>query len=259
MPANRLAALRSERQLLLEVCASLSMEQWRTPSRATGWTVHDVVAHIGSGCHAMFSSAAATMLFSSDIERTNEDFVYARRSWSPRAVLDEYRLWSGRVITLAGVVSRTPLARIPLPLAELGKFHAALLLAGALVFDHHTHLRHDVLPALGLPDPGIDMNCAAVVTEWMIAVLRNQLKRDAPVWLDRPISLSLSGNGGGTWMVQPGGRLVASSEGARTCVQGKAAEFPEWGTKRCDWRNRSVSITGDHDYGGQLLDYVNVV
>ena len=29
---------------------------------------------------------------------------------------------------------------------------------GALVFDHHTHLRHDMAPALGRPVPGTDAN-----------------------------------------------------------------------------------------------------
>ena len=89
-------------------------------------------------------------------------------------------------------------------LAELGRFRVGQLLC-AIVFDTHTHLRHDIAPALGSAVPATDANRMAVVLEWMMAVLSNQLRASQPEWLDRPVSIALSGPGGGCWVVRPDG------------------------------------------------------
>jgi hypothetical protein len=60
------------------------------------------------------------------------------------------------VINEARIVCATPLRRVPIPLAELGRYPMQLLLAGAMVFDWHTHLRHDVAPALHRSAPASD-------------------------------------------------------------------------------------------------------
>ncbi|MFJ4979234.1 hypothetical protein ACIP6X_28525 [Streptomyces coeruleorubidus] len=51
---------------------------------------------------------------------------------------------------------RTPVARVRVRLAELGRCPMGLMIGGALVFDQHTHLRHDMAPALGRPVPPTD-------------------------------------------------------------------------------------------------------
>ena len=58
-------------------------------------------------------------------------------------------------------------------LAELGRFRVGQLLY-AIVFDTHTHLRHDIAPALGRTVPATDAGRMAVVLEWMMAVLSNE-------------------------------------------------------------------------------------
>ncbi len=132
---------------------------------------------------------------------------------------------------------------------------------GALTFDHHAHLRHDILPALDLPDPGTDANRMDVVIEWMLAVLSNQIRTSAP-WMDKPIALTLRGGiGGGVWTVRPSGSIVrGGDEHAEVIVEATAIEFPEWGgTTRVSWRERDVSIIGDQDYASRFLDQLNVV
>jgi hypothetical protein len=53
--------------------AAISMNRkWRTPSAAPGWRVQDVVAHLGSGCHSLFTPVSLKLLRSRDIERTND-------------------------------------------------------------------------------------------------------------------------------------------------------------------------------------------
>ncbi|MEH3139280.1 MAG: maleylpyruvate isomerase N-terminal domain-containing protein [Mycobacterium kyogaense] len=256
---DRAAALRAERTALLEVCEHLFESQWLTDSKAQGWTVRDVVAHMGSGCHGIFTPSALKLLRSNDIEATNDDFVAERRSWPTADVLNEYRTWSSRVVTLTAAISRTPFSRTPMPLAELGSFPAALVLGGAMAFDHHTHLRHDILPALDLPDPGTDANRMGVVVEWMLAVLHNQLTSARPSWLTRPVTVELRGDGGGAWTISRDGVRIADSHGTDTRIMADVRAFPEWATQRCAWRDRAVDVSGDESYAATVLDHVNIV
>ncbi|HET6736350.1 maleylpyruvate isomerase family mycothiol-dependent enzyme [Mycobacterium sp.] len=259
MPNDAVTALRRERLALLSFCRDLDEEQWRTPSAAPGWRVQDVVAHMGSSCRAMFGPAALELVRSKDIERSNEVLLGRRRDWSPSQVLAEYERWSQVVLRVMGAVSRTPLVRAPMRLAELGRFSTGQLLC-AIVFDTHTHLRHDIAPALGRPAPSTDANRMAVVLEWMMAVLGNQLRAAGPAWLDRPLSITLSGPGGGCWVVRPGGAVtLGSPDGAAAQIDGTAIEFPEWATQRAAWRDREVAIGGDDEYAARFLDAVNVV
>ena len=136
---------------------------------------------------------------------------------------------------------------------ELGRFPAAQMV-GALVFDTHIHLRHDITPVLDRSAPGTDDNRMAVITDWMMAVLRNQLRFDRQDWRDRAVTVTLTGPGGGSWRFGPDGAMQpGGSSGAAAEITGTALEFPEWGTKGIDWRDRDV------DYGARFLDAMNIV
>lgn len=251
--------MRDERSELLRFCRGLDDAQWHTPSAAAGWRVQDVVAHMGSACHALFGPAALELMRSKDIERSNDLLVDQRRDWPPSRVLTEYERWSQVALRVMGAVSRTPLVRARMRLAELGRFSAGQLLC-AIVFDTHTHLRHDIAPALGTPVPPTDANRMAVVLEWMMAVLTNQLRAARPAWLDRPVSITLSGPGGGCWLVLPSSTLaLGSAIGTAAQIDSSAIEFPVWATQRASWRDRDVTVGGDQEYGARFLDAVNVV
>lgn len=252
-------ALRRERSELLMLCRDLSDADWQTQSAAAGWRVKDVVAHMGSAYRALFGTTALELMRSNDIERTNDVLVEQRRDWQPSRVIAEYERWSQVMLRLMGPVSRTPVARAPMRLAELGRFRVGQLLC-AIVFDTHTHLRHDIAPALGRAVPATDANRMAVVLEWMMAVLSNQLRAAQPEWLDRPVSIALSGPGGGCWVVRPDCSVeLGSPADTAAQIDGAALEFPEWGTQRASWRARGVTVGGDADYGARFLDAVNVV
>ena len=259
MTVDRGAAFTAERAEVLAFCATLAPAEWRMNSRAEGWRIQDVIAHLGTGCHAVFSPSAAKLLRGNDIEGANDAMVGSRRDWSSADVLAEYRRWSRVFGAVVGTAGRSPLGGVQAPLAELGKFPVRLLLS-ALVFDQHTHLRHDMAPALGRPAPCTDANRVAVVLEWMMAVLSNQLRAQPLPFLDRPLSITLTGPGGGVWQVTPDGS-VSSGAASSTAAQitGVALEFPQWGTRRASWRDRDVNITGDSDYAEAFLDAVDIV
>lgn len=256
----RVEAFQRERTEMLLFCRDLDDQEWQTPSHAAGWRVQDVVAHMGSGCKAVFTPALLTLITSGDIEKSNDVFVDQRRDWASSRVLAEYERWSKRLVALAGGLARTPASRVRIPLAELGRFPAGLLLSGAMVFDHHTHLRHDIAPALGRPAPDTDADRMEVVLEWMFAVLANQLQSAQPEWLTQSIAVTLRGPGGGAWWIHPGGAVTAGPAREATaeivCV---TTEFPDWATRRSAWRERDVVITGDADYAAMFLDHMNVI
>ncbi|HEV7788197.1 MAG TPA: maleylpyruvate isomerase N-terminal domain-containing protein [Pseudonocardia sp.] len=290
MTLDRAAALRREHAEIVRFCRQLGDEEWRAPSAAPGWRVQDVVAHLGGSCHAIFTPTSLKLLSSKDIERTNDVLVARRRDWEPARVLGEFERWGRRLGTLTSVLSRTPVARVPAPLGELGRFPAAVLLSSAFLFDQHTHLRHDIAPALGRPAPATDGLRMSLVLEWMFAVLGNQLRAARPPWLTRPISISLAGAGGGRWRIgvdggvtavgvtavggtavggtavggdggvtAVGGTAVGTDRDSVTHIAGAAVEFPGWATHRAPWRERDVRIEGDEALGTALLDHMNVV
>ncbi len=258
---DRRAAFRAQRADVLQFCDSLGPADWRMNSRAQGWSIADVVAHMGAGCHAMFGPAVFTILRADDIEQTNDQMVEVRRDRTSGQVLGEYRRWSSVFGAAIPLMVSKPAGRVRLPLAELGQFPARVL-PSALVFDHYTHLAHDMAPALGRSAPAIDANRMAAVLEWMMAVLSNQLRAGTPNWLDRPLSITLTGPGGGTWRIERSGAVTpcgdsSGSDAAR--ITAAATEFPEWGTRRSGWRERDVSVGGDADYAAMFLDWTNIV
>lgn len=228
-------------------------------SRAEGWSIADVVGHMGAGCHAMFGPAVLTIMRADAVERINDQMVEVRRDRTPAQILGEYRRWSRVLAATTPAMTRRPLARVELPIGELGRFPARVL-ASALVFDHHTHLTHDMAPALGRTVPAPGANRMAAVLEWMMAVLSNQIRSAKPVWLDRPLSITLTGPGGGSWWVDGSGVVTLSAaKPVAAEITAVAGEFPEWGTRRASWGDRDVSIAGDADYAVAFLDWINIV
>jgi uncharacterized protein (TIGR03083 family) len=256
---DRIEAARQERAEVLALCRALGDDEWQRPSAAAGWRVQDVVAHMGSSSHALCHPDAFRIFRSTQIERTNDELVADRRSWTPVQTLTEYERWSGRGLAVLSRLSRTPLARLRIPIGELGRFPVGQMV-GAAVFDTHCHLRYDIAPALGRQAPATDANRLAIIADWMIAVLGNDLRANRRVWLDRNIVITLTGPGGGTWLIDPDGVVRVGHRGAASAeIIGRAAEFPEWGTTRAPWRERDVTIDGDTDYGVRFLDEMNIV
>ena len=263
MGIDRVAALRREREDVLAFCRLLGEDEWKASSACPGWSVQDVVAHMAAAVHGAFTPWLLQVMRSKNVERRNDADVESRRDRTPAEVLAEYETWSARFATLMQAGQLPVVGAAPFPLGDIGRYRLALI-PSAVVFDDHTHLRHDLAPALGRPSPPTDEGRMAAVLEWMLAVLP-QAGRTQLGFMDRPLLLTLEGPGGGTWGVVPrpgGGRVdvrPGPTAGAVAHVTGLAEEFPVWGTTRQPWRDFDLKVEGDEDYAARFLDAVNVV
>ncbi|MCZ7526419.1 MAG: maleylpyruvate isomerase family mycothiol-dependent enzyme [Acidimicrobiia bacterium] len=171
MSKQAVVALRAERGEVLALAGGLTPEEWAMPSDCRGWSVRDVVAHMGSLFHLLLDPGAAWKAMRAErVESLNDELVDVRRSWSTGQVLDEYETWSRRTLRLLGVVQVPPLGAIRLPLGDLGTYPANLL-ANSLVFDHYAHLRLDLLAPFGpldRPVPPSDALRLGPTLEWLL-------------------------------------------------------------------------------------------
>src|ERR1017187_5652054 len=112
MARGAIEALRADREALLAIGARLSDDDWRAGSGCPGWSVQDVVAHMGT-------------LFWAVVD--------------PGALPD-----STRLATLAALESQD----FELALGDLGTY-PAFVLPNAFSFDHYTHIRADLFAPRG--------------------------------------------------------------------------------------------------------------
>jgi uncharacterized protein (TIGR03083 family) len=257
---NYVDAIRRERESVLAYCSDLTDEEWRTPSAAAGWTVQDVVAHLGANARALFGPDGLALMRTDSVEQIAEAAVEKRRDWPSKKVLEEYARWSSRQAGLARVIAQTPASRLPIPLGELGKYPAGMLLTGAMVFDQHTHLRHDIAPVLDRPVPTTDEARLHVAVTWMFAVLSNQLRRNGSESPGMAVTFELTGIGGGTWGLAADGSLSDDVIGdCAATISGRVEDFPSWGTRRSSWRDADLGLSGDTAAATAFLDSINIV
>ncbi|WP_374928730.1 maleylpyruvate isomerase family mycothiol-dependent enzyme [Kytococcus sedentarius] len=87
----------AERRALIDDLATLTPEQWATPSLAPGWTVHDVASHLIDNARTTPWRITVGMVRArGDLDRQNQAGVEAERRPTPAATLDALRSWAGR-------------------------------------------------------------------------------------------------------------------------------------------------------------------
>ncbi|MEP7191339.1 MAG: maleylpyruvate isomerase N-terminal domain-containing protein [Actinomycetota bacterium] len=256
---NLHAALRTESVVMIEFANSLNASQWKAPSKAAGWSIADMVAHIGSTAHNMYTPAGIQAARQPSLEVVNEDPVQVRRAWNRQQVMAEFKSATRTSARMLAFMRHTPMRALPMRLNELGSFPMVLLVGGALVFDLHTHLRHDMAPALDIQAPPTDANRMRAVLDWMTAVLSNQTAQAPASGIDAGLTLTLSGPGGNTWWIDNHGLAAPGSHNPAARITAPAITFPDWGTQRSSWRDADVEITGNTDLALRFLDTVNVI
>lgn len=248
------------------VIGSLTDEEWAMQSGCDAWTVKDLVAHMSSNykeiCEPSPPPAEPVNL---PAERMMDMLVEPRKEWTNAQVRDEYLAYcDGAVLGLAALQDE-PLASTPVPLADLG-IYPMHQYADAFAFDHYCHLRVDLLQPFGpiaRDVPAADDARLGPAIGWMLAGI-TQMQPGLEVELTAPITLSLTGPGGGSWRIAADG-----DDGRMTITEGPAADgvatvssdghaFVIWGTCREPWLQH-CSISGDEAVAARFLDALNIV
>lgn len=255
--------LRAERDDILAICRSLSANEWRAPSACAGWAVRDVIAHMGSIFHGVIDPTQMPDM-SGGAEAAMEGPVAERRGWTVEQVLEEYETYSEQALAVVAMAQDPPLSETMLPMGDLGT-HPMSMLASTFTFDAYCHLRNDVLAPHGpidRPEPERDDKRLAPTIEWMLAGLP-WMSQAQLAFVDRPVALTLTGPGGGTWTIAPGGDdgRVLVTEGASpdvvATITSSGHDFVRWATHRAGWRD-FVTIDGDTEYATRVLDATHI-
>lgn len=261
---DRAGALKTERDLCVTYLHSLSDEEWTMPSCCKGWTVKDVVGHMGALSKGFFTPWVIGLVFSADLEEHNDRDVEKRRSWEPAKVLAEYEKWSKPTGKVLKALQMPGVGSVKLRMAEAG-WYPGKFFASAITFDTGLHLRYDIASAIGREAPARSADAIAVSSEWMVLGIP-AMSAEQLTWLDRPVELQLTGVGGSTWTVNPADKKgrVSVQEGstgsAAVSITGDAGTFPVWGTGRESWREHEVTVkSGDDELGAKFLDAVRII
>jgi uncharacterized protein (TIGR03083 family) len=229
-----LDALAADRDELLRICGTLPDTAWRAPTGCAGWTVQDLVAHLGGLFWLVVDPTTLPSVEGLPTETAQEVIVEARRAWSVTQVLDDYASVSAtgldRLRSLAAV-------DVEVALGDLGTYPASAL-PKAYAFDHFTHIRADLFAPSGPldgPPPAADADRADAAIDW-IDLAVSQQNPDAIDALPGSVEL----------VVEDLSRVVMIGSGPVVAtVRADAFSFVLWVTQRARWDERDAVATGD--------------
>jgi uncharacterized protein (TIGR03083 family) len=233
MTSDAIAALRADRLVLLEICHALTAADWQAESGCPGWSVKDVVAHLGATSWSVVDLSRLPDISALPGEAGQEVWVQHRRDWEAARVLADYEEVSEQAaLRLAGLAALD----IEIPLGAMGTYRAAVM-PTAWVFDHYTHIRADLFgprgPLQGPPPPSDELRVAPTL-EWIEAALPQQ---NADALTAATLELQITGTGA---------RTVSFGSGQpKATITSDAPSFVRWITKRGDWADLDVQAAGD--------------
>jgi uncharacterized protein (TIGR03083 family) len=225
--------VRADRDLLLGICADLRPADWAAPSGCEGWTVKDLVSHLGALFWAVADASKLPDTTGMPTESAQEAIVTARRDMNQEAVLADYAAVSEAALKVLADLAGLDME---IPLGDLGTYPARVL-PSAYSFDHFTHIRADLFqprgPLAGPPPPADDFRLGSVL-DWAEAALPQQNAAAAEAGL---FELQVTG---------PGARIISFGTGqSMATVTSDAFSFIRWVTQRGTWEELGVQAAGD--------------
>jgi uncharacterized protein (TIGR03083 family) len=228
-----LDAVRADRAALLEIGGNLIAADWQAPSGCEGWTVQDLVAHLGALFWVVVDPSKLPSTEGMPTEQAQEVLVRSRRELTAEAVLADYAEVSATALDRLAELAALDFS---IPLGDLGTYPAAVLPA-AFSFDHYTHIRADLFrprgPLAGPPPPADELRLVPAL-DWVEAALPQQ----------NPAAVEA-----GSYELQitgPAARIITFGTGqSMATVSSGADEFIRWVTQRATWEELDVQTTGD--------------
>src|ERR1700721_639164 len=184
--------------------------EWATASAAAGWTVKDVVTPFGDLLGILASAIGGTLSTDLGIERLNDAHIAAKSSWSSGQVVAALERQQAALLPQLESLQEEPAASTQAQLLDLGSYPLQAI-PDMFSFDFYTHLRWDVLaprgPLAGHDVPAPDEVRLKPAVGWLLAGIPKMQAgiRDSPA---KPVTLALTGPGGGAWLLHPGSELM---------------------------------------------------
>jgi uncharacterized protein (TIGR03083 family) len=233
MGSDAIEAVRADRDALLQISAALTAADWQAGSGCPGWSVQDVVAHLGLLFWNVVDASRLPDISGLPTERAQEVCVASRRDWDAAAVLADYEEVSDTALDqLKGLAALD----MEVPLGDLGTYQASAL-PSAFAFDHYTHIRADLFeprgPLAGPPPPSDELRARSAL-DWIEAALpqQNPAAEQAGTF-----ELRIHGTGGRT--------IRFGSGPARAVISSDVPAFVRWVTQRGSWAELGVQADGD--------------
>lgn len=264
MTAVGLEAFRQDSAVVCELIDGLTEAELSQPSACAGWTVRDVIAHMGCALQEFVDLASLPPVDPTQhTERRQDDLVNRTAEWDWPTVVAHYRAMKDA--TLVGL-DKIKDIDTPVPLGDLGT-HPLHLVADGFAFDHYLHLRADLLAPRGpldrpqLPAEGDGL---AATLNWMCAAFPQQNAAELAS-LRGTVRLDLVGSSARRLCVHLAESGVAVDDVRHpntgqpdAVVISSASSFPLWATKRERWQDCGVSTEGDEALAHAFCDALRV-
>jgi Mycothiol maleylpyruvate isomerase N-terminal domain len=259
-----IAGMRAAADDLFEIARSLDDTESQTPSAAAGWSVQDVISHIGCLLELLQAAVRGDAVPDSAIEPLNEVMVAERRDWDTTRTLQNVQNQLEEAISLFIPLQGEPTASVEIPMLDLG-IHPLHSIADMFVFDMTAHLRYDVLAPRGPINrqlTPLDNTRLEPSVRWLLGGVPT-MQPDLPRHLTAPLALHLTGpgaqnvlisNADGAITVEP----LRSTDQLAATLTSTTADFLAWSTTRLPWR-KLVTVDGDHRAATEFLDAINLV
>ena len=207
-----IAALEADRDAVLTICANLGGSDWPAASGCPGWSVKDVLGHIGALFWAVVDPGRLPDVTGLATEAAQEVYVEASRGLGPIELVEDYEAVSAQALErLAGLTGED----FEIPLGDLGTYPAAALPL-AFCFDHYLHIRADLFaprgPLTGQAPPSDQLRVDPML-DWIEAAVAQQ-NGDRLAALDGAIEVEIEGVGGRTVRIGSGEVAVRARCGA---------------------------------------------
>jgi uncharacterized protein (TIGR03083 family) len=218
-----LDVVESELAALLALLRELDAADWQRPTACTGWTVHDVVAHVigqlESGPRPIRMTRRLLQARRHGrvgvLNRQNSIQVRDRATMPEHQLVDELGHWGGKGVRAARRMPAWLRRRLRISLlfpeeAKLLPENSFDYMLGVLTARDTWMHRLDIAAATGRT-PTVDQHDAHVV---------EQVVRDlADFWSGPPVVLDLSGPAGGRWIIGSGKPVAAVKDDALTFMR----------------------------------------
>jgi hypothetical protein len=201
-----------------------------------------------------------------DLEATQAAQAEAHRSWTADEVLADYEDVSAKALGSVIGLQAPGMAETVIPIENAGHYPLHMVV-NAFAFDHYCHLRFDVLRPNGpidRPVPPSDDTRLGATLEWLLAGLPQMAADAMRDTVTRPVALTLTGPGGGTWTVNPAAgdgfvEVVDGPDGeVAATITSTTDDFIVWATHRRPWTERSVELGGDDAYAAQVVEAIHL-